>query len=301
MTEIGIIKDKVQRLISTCADLDPAQLAVSNELRALSEQLTQVSPEDCEGIAEAIYESCTDFDDDQRSKLDSFQKVLILSLVEKMNFPDSNQAEGFHYWADKCSCELMDIGGSFFEQEEDDELELSLELVSDGRISNFALTSMIASLYVLEDSEMKELLKDIPHPLVWMGAFTNSEFARGENVPWIFENLPSFEAEELIALIEESPIGNMVWEYPFLQFSREEEVTDDVIAYMVKILESGFSFRNKNEAKLATTLVEYEDENDEAPERFLERVIEISESDDDVQRAAQNSSLTALVDAMDDI
>lgn len=68
--------------------------------------------EDCERIAEVIYESCTGYNDDKRAKVGSFQRVLILSLAEKMNFPNSNQAEGFHYWADKCSCELMDIGRS---------------------------------------------------------------------------------------------------------------------------------------------------------------------------------------------
>jgi hypothetical protein len=301
MNENEALKEDVQLLIASCANLDPFQLSSSDAFRSLSELLTQVAPDDCEEIAQLFYETCTGFNEKRQSKVDSFQRVLILSLVERMNFPDSNQAEGFHYWADKCSCELMDIGGSFFEQEEETELALALELMKQGRISHFAQTSMIASLYVLEAPEMKSLLTTISHPLVWMGVFTNSEFARGENVPWIIENLPGFEADELVALIEESPIGNIAWEYPFLQFSREDEVTDDVIAYMVKILELGFTLRNKHEEGLAALLVEYEDENDELPERFLERAIEICESDGEARRAAENSSLTALVEAIEDI
>jgi hypothetical protein len=298
--------EKIRELIGACASLEPLALVASDLLTELEQVTKTVEHSNCDEIARIFFEMCTARDGDgrflpNRKAIDYFQRVLLLSIVEKMNFPDSNQAEGFHYWADKCSCELMDIGGSFFEQEEESDLELVLEVIKQGRISNFALTSMIASLYVLETQEMKSLLTTISHPLVWMGAFANSEFARGENVPWIIENLPSFEAEELVALIEESPIGNIAWEYPFLQFSREDEVTDDAIAYIVKILELGFTFRNEHEVGLAAFLVEYEDENDELPERFLERVIEICESDEEVRRAAENSSLTALVEALEDI
>ena len=294
MSEDEATKEKIQRLIIECAEISPVELADGSQLIELSELLRDVPSENCEAIAKMIHELCTGFDENNKSQVDTFQRVLILSLVEKMNFPDSSQAEGFHYWADKCSCELMDIGGSFFEQEEEEELKLALNLVKSGSVSLFAQTSFIQSLYILEASDMKQLLIGIPHPLAWMGAFANSEFARTENVPWIIANLPSFEADELISLIEESPIGNIVWEYPFLQFSREVLVTDDVISYLVRILENGYIFLNENEAYIASALIDYEDENDLAPERFLARAIEICKTDDQVRSAGQNSSLDSL-------
>jgi hypothetical protein len=300
MFEIGAIKDKVQSLISDCAQLSPAKLARSSQLKELSALIIGVPSENCEEIAATFHEACTGFDENHKSRVDTFQRVLILSLVEKMNFPDSNQAEGFHYWADKCSCELIDIGGGFFEQEDDAELNLVLNLMEEGCVSNFAQTSLIKSLYVLESSDMRALLNTISHPLVWMGAFANSEFARSENVPWLIENHPNFEAVELIALIEESPIGSIAWEYPFLLFSREVLVTDDVIEYLIKILENDYIFRNKNEGYIASAIIEYEDENDLAPERLLARAIEICESNVQLRTAGQNSSLHSLVQGLVD-
>jgi hypothetical protein len=298
MSAHGDTEETIRRLISTCSEIEPSNLANSDVLKQLSELLSGIPSENCEDIAEIFYEMCAGFNEHNKLKIESVQSVLILSLVEKMNFPDSKQAEGFHYWADHCSCELIDIGGSFFEQEDENELKLVLGLLEVGAISCFAQTSLIGSLYVLETQDMKVLLNKISHPLVWMGAFANSEFARGETVSWLIENIPNFDAYELVALIEESPIGNIAWEYPYLHFSREALVTDDVIEYLIKVLESGYVFQNKKEAQIASTLIEYEDEYDQEPQHFLERAIKLCESKDEVRTAAQNSTLESLADAV---
>jgi hypothetical protein len=250
-----------------------------------------------EDIAEIFFEMCTGIDDHYRYKIDYFQRVLILSIVEKMDFPDSRQAEGFHYWADKCSVELIDIGGMFFEQDEPEELELVLSLMKIGQISEFAQTSLLKALYEVPDDEMKKLISERQFHVVWLGAFANLHFTSRENIQWLIENFPNLELLDLVKMIEEFPLAYSHWEYPFLYFSREERVNNNVIAYLVEILEDGYTFRNNQERILACELLEWEEEHEEF-ENFLTLAAEVCSTNEDLLRRAQNSSLASLVEAI---
>ena len=277
---------------------------VSGLLTELEEVAKTIEPAECDGIAEIFFEMCTGRDENgrflpHRKPIDYFQRVLILSIVEKMNFPDSRQAEGFHYWADKCSVELMDIGGFFFEQEEPEELELVLSLMKIGKISEFAQPSLFAALYEVPEDEMKKLLSAKEWHVVWLGAFANLHFTSRENIQWLIENFPDLELIDLVKMIEEFPISNTVWEYPFLYFSREERVTDNVIAYLIEILEDGYTFRNEGERVLARELLEWEEEHEEF-DNFLTLAVEVCGTNEELLGRAQNSSLASLVEAVSD-
>ena len=294
--------DKVRELIDACASLEPLALIVSDLLTELEEVAKTVEPAHCDDIAEIFFKMCTGRDENgrflpDRKAVDYFQRVLILSIVEEMNFPDSRQAEGFHYWADKCSVELIDIGGFFFEQEEPEELELALSLMKNGKISEFAQPSLLKALYEVPEDEMKKLISAIESHVVWLGAFANSDFTTRENIQWLIENLPDLELIDLVKMIEEFPLTSTVWEYPFLYFSREERVTDNVIAYLIEILEDGYTFRNEGERILALELLEWEEWHEKF-DNFLTLAAKACSTNEDLLGRAQNSSLASLVEAV---
>jgi hypothetical protein len=299
MSNYSSAAEKIRELIDTSASLEPLALMASGLLTDLEQVAKTVEPAHCDDIAEIFFEMCTGRDDNSRNKIDYFQRVLILSIVEKMNFPDSRQAEGFHYWADKCSVELIDIGGFFFEQDEPEELELVLSLMKIGKISEFAKTSLLKALYEVPEDEMKELISANDSHVVWLGAFANLHFTSRENIQWLIENFPNLELIDLVKMIEEFPLSYIVWEYPFLYFSREERVTDNVIAYLIEILEDGYTFRNEAERILARELLEWEEEHEEF-ENFLTVAAEVCSTNEDLLRRAQNSSLASLVEAVND-
>jgi len=292
-----MIEDKFEILILECGQLEPERLANSSQIRELENLISKVEPEDCDQVAEVFYQLCTGFEN-HNPKIDLFQKVLLLSLVEKMNFPDPKGAEGFHYWADKCSCELIDIGSFFFTQEEPEELDLALSLVYSGMVSDFAQTYLVQSLYEISDDEMKKLLSLNQSHLVWLGAFANVNFTSRENIQWLVENFPNLELLDLVKMIEQYPVSYAHWEYPFRYFSREERVTDSVIVYLIEILQEGYIFRNEKERTLASALLDWEDEYDEF-DKFLSLAEEACGTDD-VLRMARSSLLASLVEAAKD-
>jgi hypothetical protein len=100
-------------------------------------------------------------------------------------------------------------------------------------------------------------------------------------------------------MIEEFPVAYTHWEYPFLYFSREERVTDNVIAYLIEILEDGYTFRNERERILARELLEWEDEHEEF-DNFLSLAVQVCSTNEDLLGRAQNSSLASLVEAVND-
>jgi hypothetical protein len=264
----------------------------SSQFLELEEILQKIEPEDCDEIAQIFFETCTS-STNVKQNVEPFQRVLILSLVEKMNFPDPTGSEGFHHWADKCSTRLMDLGCYFFEQTEPEELKLAIALVRDKKISDFALTYMMQSMIEVTSDEMKSLLSLNDSHHVWLGAFANSEFATGKNIHWLVENFPNFEFEDLAALIEQSRVSYSHWEYPFLYFSQEASVTDEVIAYLIEILENDYEYRNIKEKKLAESFLSWEHEFD----NFIERSLELSEGDQGIFLKAQNSKLESLTEA----
>ena len=294
--------DKVRELIDACASLEPLALIVSGLLTELEEVAKTVEPAHCDDIAEIFFKMCTGRDENgrflpDRKAVDKFQRVLILSIVEEMNFPDSRQAEGFHYWADKCSVELIDIGGFFFEQDEPEELELVLSLMKIGKISEFAQPSLFKALYEVPEDEMKKLISAKDWHVVWLGAFANLHFTSRENIQWLIENFPNLELLDLVKMIEEYPLAYSHWEYPFLYFSREERVTDNVIGYLIEILEKGYLFRNDREEELASSILGWEDEYGEF-DNFLSLAVEVCGTNEDLLGRAQNSSLASLVEAV---
>lgn len=296
--------EKIRELIDASASLEPLALMASGLLTDLEQVAKTVEPAHCDDIAEIFFEMCTGRDENgrflpDRKPVDTFQRVLILSIVEVMNFPDSRQAEGFHYWADKCSVELIDLGGFFFEQDEPEELELALSLMKIGKISEFAQPSLFAALYEVPEDEMKKLISANESHLVWLGAFANLHFTSRENIQWLIENFPNLELIDLVKMIEEFPLSYTHWEYPFLYFSREERVSDNVIAYLVEILEDGYTFRNDQERILARELLEWEEEHDEF-ENFLALAAKVCSTNEDLLPRAQNSSLASLVEAVND-
>jgi hypothetical protein len=297
MSNYSSAAEKIRELIDASASLEPLALMVSGLLTEIEQVAKTVEPAYCEDIAEIFFEMCTGRDDKGRYKIDNFQRVLILSIVEKMDFPDSRQAEGFHYWADKCSVELIDIGGFFFEQDEPEELELVLSLMKIGKISEFAQTSLLKALYEVPEDEMKKLISERQFHVVWLGAFANLHFTSRENIQWLIENFPDLELIDLVKMIEEFPLSYTVWEYPFLYFSREERVTDNVIAYLIEILEDGYTFRNEGERILARELLEWE-EWDKEFDNFLNLAVEVCSKNEELLGRAQNSSLASLVEAI---
>ena len=309
MSNYSSAYDKITELIDACASLEPLALIVSDLLTELEQVAKTVEPADCDDIAQIFFEMCTGRDENgrflpDRKPVDKFQRVLILSIVEKMNFPDSRQAEGFHYWADKCSVELIDIGGFFFEQEEpnftnnySEELELVLSLMKIGKISEFAQPSLFAALYEVPEDEMKNLLSAKEWHVVWLGAFANLHFTSRENIQWLIENFPNLELLDLVKMIEEFPLAYSHWEYPFLYFSREERVEDNVIAYLIEILEKGYQPRNDREEELVSSILGWEEEHDEF-ENFLTLAVEVCGTNEELLGKAQNSSLASLVEAV---
>ena len=295
MSNYSSAAGKIRELIDASASLEPLALMVSGLLTELEQVAKTVEPDECDGVAEIFFEMCTRIEEN-RQKMDRFQEVLILSIVEKMNFPDSRQAEGFHYWADKCSVELIDIGGFFFDQDEPEELELALSLVKIEKISEFAQPSLLAAL---SEEEVKRFLTPFSSHFVWLGAFANSDFTTRENIQWLIENFPNLELIDLVKMIEEFPLSYTVWEYPFLYFSREERVTNNVIGYLIEILEKGYLFRNDREEELASSILGWEEEHGEF-DNFLSLAVGVCGKNEDLLGRAQNSSLASLVEAVSD-
>jgi hypothetical protein len=287
-------EDKIKDLINACAPLEPLALIKSGLLTELEEVAKTVEPTYCDGIAEIFFEMCTSRDEGGRKKIDYFQQVLILSIVEKMDFPESRQAEGFHYWADKCSCELVDLGYSFCDEDDEEIFQTTLSLIKDGTISEFAQIGFMHSTGNLEFTQLKTVLLGIKNPLVWMGLFSNFSYCDPTEISWLVENLPNFDADDFISLIEESHISSISWQYPFVQFSREDQVTDQVIEYLINVLEEGYEPKNDNEKKLIKHFIDWEDDHGIEFDLFIQRVQEICQEDSVLVASATNSCVPAV-------
>ena len=296
--------DKIRELIDACASLEPLALMVSGLLTELEEVAKTVESTECDDTAKIFFEICTGWNENDQRKVDLFQTVLILSIVEKMDFPDLDMqaqgGQGFHYWADKCSVELMEMGGFFFEQEEPEELELVLSLIKLGKISEFAQPSILAALH---EEEVERFLTPNSYHIVWLGAFANSGFATRENIQWLIENFPNNELIDLVNMIEQVAVTSSRWELPFLYFSGEERVSGSVIAYLIEILEKGYQFRNDKEEVLASSILDCEVVPDRfdnllSLDNFLSLAVEVCSTNEDLLRRAQNSSLASLVEAV---
>jgi hypothetical protein len=287
-------EDKIKDLINACAPLEPLALIESGLLTELEEVAKTVEPTYCDGIAEIFFEMCTSRDEGGRKKIDYFQQVLILSIVEKMDFPESRQAEGFHYWADKCSCELVELGYSFCDEDDEEIFQTTLSLIKDGTISEFAQIGFMHSTGNLEFTQLKTVLLGIKNPLVWMGLLSNFSYCDPTEISWIVEHLPNFDADDFISLIEESHISSISWQYPFVQFSREDQVTDQVIKYLINVLEEGYKPKNDNEKKLIKHFIDWEDDHGIEFDLFIQRVQEICQEDSVLVASASNSCVPAV-------
>ena len=166
--------------------------------------------------------------------------------------------------------------------------------IKDGTISEFAQIGFMHSTGSLEFTELKTILLGIKNPLVWMGLFSNFSYCNPAQISWLVENLPNFDADDFISLIEESHISSVSWQYPFLQFSREDQVTDQVIEYLINILEEGYEPKNENEKKLITHFIDWEDDHGIEFDLFIQRVQEICQEDSILLASATNSCVPAV-------
>ena len=282
------------RALEQFSELEPNQFTGSSQLAKLSKIVRGTETDFCEDIAELIFEISenTNFDN-------SFSQVVLLSLVETMEFPDSRQAEGFHYWADKCSCQLVELGYTMFEGDTTAEIESFQNLLKAGLLSPFALISTFQyTIDSFSQTEIRDLLRSLDNQYIWLGTLANRRIATENHVAWVVENIPNFEFANLLCQIEEWPIGQIDWQYPFLQFSREDQVSDSTIYYLIKILENDYKFRNANEEKLAEEFREWENQYGNPLEIFIERAVELCNSNSQTREIAANSSLSALADAV---
>lgn len=293
MIDTDSLSTRVETLILECAALEPLILANSAQIMELERILSTIEPDLCDEIAKIFFETCTSFNGLERN-VEPFQRVIILSLVEKMNFPEPTGSEGFHHWADECATQLMDLGCYFFDPTEPEELELALSLLQMNKISDFAQTYMMQSMTELTNNEMKKLLGSNDWHLVWLGAFANTEFANRENIEWLVEHFPNSEFRDLAVLIEQGRVFYSHWEYPFLYFSREQCVTDEVIVYLIEILANDYEYRNTNEMRLAESFLSWEHDF----EIFIRRALELGKGNQDVLSKAQNSKLSSLAEAL---
>ena len=293
MLEFETESESILVALKQCSSNEPLELIQSEAYRQLSLMMADVKPEACESVAELFFTYCTSSNEEHKRVVQPYQQVLLLSLVERMNFPESRQAEGFHYWADKCSCELVDLG-TFFGEDEEEVFQTTLSLIKDGTISEFAQIGFMHSTGSLEFTELKTILLGIKNPLVWMGLFSNFSYCNPAQISWLVENLPNFDADDFISLIEESHISSVSWQYPFLQFSREDQVTDQVIEYLINILEEGYEPKNENEKKLITHFIDWEDDHGIEFDLFIQRVQEICQEDSILLASATNSCVPAV-------
>ena len=294
MSDLAATKAEIQQLIEQFSELEPNQFTGSSQLAKLSKIVRGTETDFCEDIAELIFEISenTNFDN-------SFSQVVLLSLVETMEFPDSRQAEGFHYWADKCSCQLVELGYTMFEGDTTAEIESFQNLLKAGLLSPFALISTFQyAIDSFSKTEIRDLLRSLDNQYIWLGTLANTRIATENHVAWVVENIPNFEFANLLCQIEEWPIGQIDWQYPFLQFSREDQVSDSTIYYLIKILENDYKFRNANEEKLAEEFREWENQYGNPLEIFIERAVELCNSNSQTREIAANSSLSALADAV---
>ena len=70
-----------------------------------------------------------------------------------------------------------------------------------------------------------------------------------------------------------------------------------MIAYLIEILEDGYTFRNEGERILARELLEWE-EWDKEFDNFLNLAVEVCSKNEELLGRAQNSSLASLVEAV---
>ena len=295
MFDLAEAKAEITQLIEEFSAIEPNQFPTCGQLATISKIVLETEPDYCEAIAELIFESSASSEFDN-----PFSQVVLLSLVEKMEFPDSRQAEGFHYWADKCSCQLVELGYYMFDENDDAEIDTFRTLLKSGLFSSFALISTFQSTIDSSFSEMeiRELLMTLDNQFIFLGTLANTSIATEDHVAWVVEHMPNFEFANLLCQIEEWPIGRVDWQYPFLQFSREDRVSDSTIEYLIKILEIGYEFANPNEKRLAEEFCEWEDQYGDPIEIFVQRAVELSNINSQNRDRAANSSLSALADAV---
>ena len=295
MFDLAEAKAEITQLIEEFSAIEPNQFPTCGQLATISKIVLETEPDYCEAIAELIFESSASSEFDN-----PFSQVVLLSLVEKMEFPDSRQAEGFYYWADKCSCQLVELGYYMFDENDDAEIDTFRTLLKSGLFSPFALISTFQSTIESSFSEMeiRELLMTLDNQFIFLGTLANTSIATEDHVAWVVEHMPNFEFANLLCQIEEWPIGRVDWQYPFLQFSREDRVSDSTIEYLIKILEIGYEFANLNEKKLAAEFCEWEDQYGDPIEIFVQRAVELSNTNSQNRARAANSSLSALADAV---
>jgi hypothetical protein len=297
MFDLAATKAEIHQLIEEFSAIEPNQLPSCSQLADLSRIVREIESDYCEDVAKLIFEIS------EKSEFENpFSQVVLLSLVETMEFPDSRQAEGFHYWADKCSCQLVELGYYMFDESDSGEIETFQTLLKSGLLSPFALISTFQSTIdgSFSETEIRDLLRSIDNQYIWLGTLANKRIATQDHVAWVVENIRDFEFANLLCQIEEWPIDRMDWQYPFLQFSREDAVSDSTIEYLVKILEIGYEFANQNEKSLAQEFLEWEDQYGNPIEIFIHRAVTLAQANSHVLACAANSSLESLVEAVTD-
>jgi hypothetical protein len=194
---------------------------------------------------------------------------------------------------------LVDLGYYFCDEDEEEIFQITLSLFKDGTISEFAQLGFMHSTSYLEFTQLQAVLLGIRNPLIWMGVFSNYSYSDPTQVSWLLENLPNLDADDFISLIEESHISSISWQYPFVQFSREDQVTDQVIKYLINVLEEGYEPKNDNEKKLIRHFVDWEDDHGIELDLFIQRVQEVCEDDSVLATSAKNSCVPAVSGAFD--
>jgi hypothetical protein len=294
MFDLAATKAEIHQLIEEFSAIEPNQLPSCSQLADLSRIVREIESDYCEDVAKLIFEIS------EKSEFENpFSQVVLLSLVETMEFPDSRQAEGFHYWADKCSCQLVELGYYMFDESDSAEIETFQTLLKSGLLSPFALISTFQStIDSFPETEIRDLLSSLYNQYIWLGTLANTSIATPNHVAWVVENIPNFEFANLLCQIEEWPIGRIDWQYPFLQFSREDRVSDSTIAYLIKILEIGYEFANQNEKSLAQEFLEWEDQYGNPIEIFIDRAVTLAQANSHVLASAANCSLESLAEAV---
>jgi len=294
MFNLAATKAEIHQLIEEFSAIEPNQLPPCSQLANLSKIVREIEPNYCEDVAKLIFEIS------EKSEFDNpFSQVVLLSLVETMEFPDSRQAEGFHYWADKCSCQLVELGYYMFDETDSTEIDTFRTLLKSGLLSPFALISTFQStIDSFSETEIRDLLRSLDNQYIWLGTLANKRIATQDHVAWVVENIRDFEFANLLCQIEEWPIDRMDWQYPFLQFSREDPVSDSTIEYLIKILEIGYEFANENEKSLAQEFLEWEDQYGIPIKIFIGRAVTLAQANSHVLASAANCSLESLAEAV---
>jgi hypothetical protein len=295
MFNLAATKAEIHQLIEEFSAIEPNQLPPCSQLANLSKIVREIEPNYCEDVAKLIFEIS------EKSEFDNpFSQVVLLSLVETMEFPDSRQAEGFHYWADKCSCQLVELGYYMFDETDSTEIDTFQTLLKSGLLSPFALISTFQSTIdsIFSETEIRDLLRSLDNQYICLGTLANTSIATQDHLAWVVENIRDFEFANLLCQIEEWPIDRMDWQYPFLQFSREDRVSDSTIEYLIKILEIGYEFANQNEKSLAQEFLEWEDQYGIPIEIFIDRAVTLAQANSHVLASAANCSLESLAEAV---